>query len=1257
MKKIARYIFVSRYTLLLTAAVLFFLSYIFNTFYTNVTSVPKERKFLETYIHEQQRDFASVLKDTVLLRRLIQQEELPTEFKDLVTKKYGIFIYAESVSGDFNLLFWNDQIILPKEGSYNMADGEYFQKLNNGQYVVEKRSIKLKGMSNNVIAFAMIPVHYQYFIETDVLPEEFAHSAAAEQKILIVKGPTENVVRSVSGNPLFYLERKANVAIVYNDTVTITLRLGGLFLLLLFIHLSAESVARNSRAWKAVSLLAGGLILLRVIMYQVPELLNLRQFDLFDPGIYGSNVIQKSLGDLLINAIVFCWIVVFAWSKIYNKSNFKVLNDRRWKWVVGALSLFLLIFSTFLLANTIRSMVADSKISFNVIDFESLDRYSVIGFIVLACLSLGYYYFTQILFRLIFPVFEARAAGLIYFAIGVSGLIYLTMLSAGAAVQFYLFTLAWLVLYTWLVSKQSIILTRFQINIAGILFWIFIFSASISGIILKENQDKEWQRRRDIAEKYSAKFDVSRARELSIAMKYMDNNFLSTNFYRFYSPDSSTFLRESLVKDNNIIDYESKYDVKIYAFDYEKRPLNNEWPDSYEALNTIIANQSKPVDKVPDLYSYETFNKIVYITRKEVNNNTGAMLGYVFIVSTPKKYGSEALLPQLFKQTDQNDPENSSSIYSYAFYSKNELVASSSKYPFLTSLTNAELPKSEVEKRTNGSYDEMWYKDINEKVVVISRKKDSLIESITLFSWIFCSFLFMVTIVQLVSMILKAGYNWHEFRNMMQMSIRTQVHATIIAISLLSFIIIGVATISFFYSRFDRNNTDKLSRTMKVMVNEMQKKLLRRQLFNDTIQFADSFYSEKRDLEELVNEVAEIHNVDVNVYNRQGDLEVSSEANVYKRGILSTKMNPEAFYHLSRLREVQHVQQEKMGKLSYTSIYAPVRNEDNQIDRYLNIPYFTSQSDLNQEISNFLVTLINLNAFTFLIAGVIALFITNRITRSFSLISEKMQEVNLGKMNEEIVWNRDDEIGGLVKEYNKMVAKLGESATVMAKNEREGAWREMARQVAHEIKNPLTPMKLSIQYLQKAVNNNQPNVKELSSSVASTLIEQIDHLSRIAADFSQFANIGNVNVENFDLHDVIGSLKDLYEPNNKVDFLWRPVDKYVWLNADKTQMNRLFTNLFTNAIEACGDSKICKIEVDEVQDNGTIRVSIKDNGDGISPEMQSKIFVPNFTTKSSGTGLGLAMCKSIVEQAKGKIWFETERGVGTTFYVELPVAD
>jgi nitrogen fixation/metabolism regulation signal transduction histidine kinase len=287
------------------------------------------------------------------------------------------------------------------------------------------------------------------------------------------------------------------------------------------------------------------------------------------------------------------------------------------------------------------------------------------------------------------------------------------------------------------------------------------------------------------------------------------------------------------------------------------------------------------------------------------------------------------------------------------------------------------------------------------------------------------------------------------------------------------------------------------------------------------------------------------------------------------------------------------------------------------------------------------------------VAGLIALFITNRITRSFSIISDKMKDVNLGKMNEEIEWNRDDEIGDLVKEYNKMVAKLEESAAALAKTEREEAWREMARQVAHEIKNPLTPMKLSIQYLQKAINNNQPNVKELSSSVANTLVEQIDHLSKIAADFSQFANISNTNIEEFDLHTVMRSLQELYSSDPNTEFIWRPLHRRIMVHADKTQMNRLFTNLFANAVEACTGP--CRIEVTEQMEENLIRVSIKDNGEGIPEEMQSRIFIPNFTTKSSGTGLGLAMCKGIVEQARGRIWFETKTGSGTTFHVELPV--
>ena len=172
------------------------------------------------------------------------------------------------------------------------------------------------------------------------------------------------------------------------------------------------------------------------------------------------------------------------------------------------------------------------------------------------------------------------------------------------------------------------------------------------------------------------------------------------------------------------------------------------------------------------------------------------------------------------------------------------------------------------------------------------------------------------------------------------------------------------------------------------------------------------------------------------------------EEDVYKKGILSYKMHPVAYFHLNRMREVQHVQEENLSSLDYLSIYSVVRDDQGIVRNYLNIPYFSSQLDLKQEISNFLVTIINLNAFIFLIAGIIALFITNKITQSFSVIGDKMKEITLGDRNEEIIWNRKDEIGELVKQYNKMVHQLEQSAEAFAKSEREGAWREMARQVA-----------------------------------------------------------------------------------------------------------------------------------------------------------------------------------------------------------------
>ena len=265
-----------------------------------------------------------------------------------------------------------------------------------------------------------------------------------------------------------------------------------------------------------------------------------------------------------------------------------------------------------------------------------------------------------------------------------------------------------------------------------------------------------------------------------------------------------------------------------------------------------------------------------------------------------------------------------------------------------------------------------------------------------------------------------------------------------------------------------------------------------------------------------------------------------------------------------------------------------------------------------------------------------------------------MRKINLGEENEEIKWSKDDEISDLLQEYNQMLRNLNTSASKLARSEREGAWSEMARQVAHEIKNPLTPMKLNLQFLIKMAESGQEISPDLTKRISESLIEQIDQLGLIASDFSQFANITNVRLERFQLSEVLQKLTDMHSLNENIKIVYKQsgID---YVHLDKTQVSRLFSNLIKNAIEASGESENATIEIVSQNFGENVVVSIHDYGIGISKEQAAKIFVPNFTTKSSGTGLGLAISKVIVENGKGRIWFESIPNIGTTFYVSFPL--
>ena len=1232
--------------LLIIAAWFITISFIIDNYWSGNSSVDAVQSTLENYIHRQEKDFKELMKDTAIVNRINNNSYDEPHLKKLTDKKYFIYRYFVNDIGLHQLIFWNTQSALPSPQVVSSPDSSGFIQLENGYYAWQKIN------TASSITVALIPVKWNYFVTNAYLKNSFATGEGIENNYDISDQPNNAVVRSLNGKSLFYLVERSGITVSKNNIVAAWMRILAAIFVLLYIHLLAtQIVARNSFP-QAILFLALTVFVLRWLSYFFPFPLNFRQFDLFDPSVYGSNVVLRSLGDLLINSVLFTWVVLFIHYHLQEKDIVPSSKRPVFKWVVLGLFCIILLAITFMLGEVIRSMVADSQISFDVINFFTLNIYSVIGFVVLCCIAIGYFLLSQILLHFLRPLFPTVFPWL-YLAITIGGLIFLTFQLSFSNAGFELFILAWLLLYLFLLNSRELELTPKKIASSRLIFWLFFFSLTITTLIVVENSKKELLNRQHYAETLSTKADPSSETLLNTLLTDFRNEYLAANFYRFKFDSSNQFFKDSLVN-GNFSGYTNKYETKIYSFDENERPLYNQDATGFNELNTVLNTQAKPTN-IPDLFYYdESYDRFSYISRKTVTDSYSDTLGYVFVLANPKKYKTDALNLELFSKGNNNAIENSP-IYAFAVYNNLQLVSSHNDYAFATRLSPEQVPKEEFVNFNKAGYDELWYKAGPQKFVIIAKQNNFLIESITLFSYLFCAFLLVTGVFWLLNASIRARFNKQLFKKYWQLSIRNQIHGTVIFVSVLSFVVIGIATILFFIGRYENSNREKLSRVIHVMENEVRISLSELAIFDDVIKVYDESYREK--LEKTIDKISEIHAVDVNLYDLDGNLKVSSLPLPYNKGIISTKMDPIAYYHLRKMKEVQYFKEEKIGKLNFISNYVPVIDATGREYAYLNIPYFTSESKLQEEIANFLVTIINLNAFIFLIAGIVALFITNRITRSFSFISDKMKAVNLGQLNEAIDWKRDDEIGELVNEYNKMVSKLDESAIALAKSEREGAWREMARQVAHEIKNPLTPMKLSLQYLQKAISSNSKNVKELTANVAQTLVEQIDHLNHIAGEFSQFANIGNTKNEIFDLNEVIKMVTQLHSIDDRLKLSWIPVNKPVMIYADRTHINRLFTNLIQNAMQAVPEDRVVQIKIEEELQDDKVLIRVRDNGMGIAEEVQSKIFTPNFTTKTSGTGLGLAMSKGIVEQAKGNIWFETKAGEGTTFFVELPVAD
>lgn len=328
---------------------------------------------------------------------------------------------------------------------------------------------------------------------------------------------------------------------------------------------------------------------------------------------------------------------------------------------------------------------------------------------------------------------------------------------------------------------------------------------------------------------------------------------------------------------------------------------------------------------------------------------------------------------------------------------------------------------------------------------------------------------------------------------------------------------------------------------------------------------------------------------------------------------------------------------------------------DDKVIGYLTIPYAILEDTLDKEIASLLERLIPVYLLLFIVIALISPLFTYRLSRSLSIISSHFRNLRVGEHYQKIEWDRSDEIGQLVVEYNRMLGELENSIRKLAKSEREMAWREMAKQVAHEIKNPLTPMKLSIQHLSKVYKDDPIKGAKMLDRVLDSIVEQINHLSKIATEFSNFAKLPKLELSKISLQELVDHVVSLFESETDVTIELIKTKNELEVYADRSQLIRVLTNLLKNAVQAKQEDKKILIKVSIRKGRDTVEINVEDNGVGITASEKAKVFSPNFTTKNSGMGIGLAMSRNIMEEMGGDIRFESKEGEGTTFYIILPL--
>jgi signal transduction histidine kinase len=1111
---------------------------------------------------------------------------------------YRIFSNGEMVK-------WSDNKLLPAYSLLRQQDSIYYLEHVSGKYIVQKKTLQSEGQLTELFSILQLEQDFQIlnnYLRT-IVSEDVFIGVPKE-----ISASTEFPI-SFTGKELFGIipsGRTSSVLLSVGIWLTLFSLLFTAFQILLLINEKAKQYR--------VSLSILLILFLRLVLLEFDFPGKWLEGPLFDQVFYNSSFLNFTLGDVLINYLFIIAILIMLTVEKGLFSEKKGQINRLLRLVV---STFFVYGNIWLFHWAISDIMTNSQIEFDITKSIRFDFIRIMTFVAVMLASVSYFFINHLLAKW---TASLHTRGWFYLLIHL-GIVTCFIQLFPDLFPLFLFQFAWY----WIVFLADMSL-QFKLVQRVSLEYILSIGAMLSLIfaytVYQYHTETEFDAKRKFANRLVLEKDVLGEYYLNEIMTQFRNDPTMSDRL-----DGGIFARQNIrekIRRQFVSSYFDKYELEIILFGPDSLQFDNEG----ETFDYYLKHNARDEFKTdyPGIYLVNDSENIslrqysCFLNLKEK--------GFITINLNRKRNIPTSVFPELLVESKYE--QESMNSFDYTIFRDSTVLYGQGEFGHTNYLNKQDIRNPQLFQNgiVKGGRQYWGMKTQDKRLIVIVSPAYPYRNWVVNFSFLF---LFFILLISLIGVFYRIGLGYRT------LTLANKIQLYLAMGFLIPLFITGIALLNTLNSSYREEITRSyLKKSLRISEN----------LVEETIKYVNN-QSDLNTYSNYVGDVSGYVEADLNVYNSSGRLITTSQPNIFGSGLLSERVNPQALEVLTG--DAQNIiVDESIGLLNYKATYTTITgHSDGRLYAILALPFFDSLNHLELQQREVFADLLMIFALIFLVALISGNYILNFLIGPLTLVSEHIKRTTLDDDNLPIDYQSQDEIGTLVKEYNQMLIKLERNKEALARSQKESAWKEIARQVAHEIKNPLTPMRLKIQQLQRDMDDPR------KAGVLASLITQIDTLSHIADSFSEFAKMPAPINSHFDVREVLKQSVQLHRGKD-VSIVAQLVDKPVIVWADPNIMGRIFNNLILNAIQAVGDKKAV-ISVSTSIEDKKITIQIKDNGQGIAADIQDKIFTTYFSTKSTGSGIGLAVAKKGIENAGGHIWFESVEGEGTTFFLSLPV--